>query len=430
MFCHKCGAQIAEGAAFCHKCGTKVVYADTDQQSADASTPVIEPQTEINQQVPAPPVYTDTALNSESDFKMLVNSQIDTVAIDSGSDQQQPEISFMEPETQTNQLSAMLTKITPESKTRVINLVCKLTGFGLAEANALIEKTPVLLKTGVTPTEAESMKEAFIKVGANVIFTDQNGKFVEISAHHEEYGAAVDDNSSSGQEKRAFVIGQTGEMSDQPPKETLDGKESPAAHKSSKFKIWWSNCSTGKKALTVAVALLVGIFVLYVLVSFLREFGYLLLGIAIIGGFVLTLTTGSEKEKIETRKAIVQMVIAIVLITAVVLVVVFKPDFITNIFQPGAEVRNAYLTQYSDEVTIEEAFDNFFSNGKWSTYKSEGYSYVVFTGTCEYNNEPSDARITFKITGERFNLDSLDINGEEQNDFVLALMLAKVYEDY
>lgn len=24
MFCHQCGAQIAEGAAFCHKCGAKV----------------------------------------------------------------------------------------------------------------------------------------------------------------------------------------------------------------------------------------------------------------------------------------------------------------------------------------------------------------------------------------------------------------------
>lgn len=24
MFCHKCGTQIAEGAAFCHRCGTKV----------------------------------------------------------------------------------------------------------------------------------------------------------------------------------------------------------------------------------------------------------------------------------------------------------------------------------------------------------------------------------------------------------------------
>ena len=26
MFCHKCGAQMVEGAVFCHKCGTKAVY--------------------------------------------------------------------------------------------------------------------------------------------------------------------------------------------------------------------------------------------------------------------------------------------------------------------------------------------------------------------------------------------------------------------
>lgn len=28
MFCHKCGTQIAEGAAFCHRCGAKVVHED------------------------------------------------------------------------------------------------------------------------------------------------------------------------------------------------------------------------------------------------------------------------------------------------------------------------------------------------------------------------------------------------------------------
>ena len=32
MFCHKCGAQIADGADFCHKCGTKVVYENTEAQ--------------------------------------------------------------------------------------------------------------------------------------------------------------------------------------------------------------------------------------------------------------------------------------------------------------------------------------------------------------------------------------------------------------
>lgn len=44
MFCHKCGAQIAEGAAFCQKCGTKVVHTDDIQQPMDTTTPIAEPQ--------------------------------------------------------------------------------------------------------------------------------------------------------------------------------------------------------------------------------------------------------------------------------------------------------------------------------------------------------------------------------------------------
>lgn len=32
MFCHKCGAPIAEGAVFCEKCGTRVLYTDAGPQ--------------------------------------------------------------------------------------------------------------------------------------------------------------------------------------------------------------------------------------------------------------------------------------------------------------------------------------------------------------------------------------------------------------
>lgn len=101
-----------------------------------------------------------------------------------------------------------------------------------------------------------------------------------------------------------------------------------------------------------------------------------------------------------------------------------------GIIKPGIGVRNAYLTEYSDKVTIEEAFDNFFSKGKWSTYKDESYTYVAFNGVCEYAGEPADVRITFKITGENFRVNSMDLNGIEQSDFILALMLEKIYEEY
>ena len=44
MFCHKCGAQIAEGSAFCQKCGSKVAYADTAQEPINAPMPDIKAQ--------------------------------------------------------------------------------------------------------------------------------------------------------------------------------------------------------------------------------------------------------------------------------------------------------------------------------------------------------------------------------------------------
>ena len=44
MFCHKCGAQMIEGAAFCPKCGTKAVHTDDNQQPMNTATPIVEPQ--------------------------------------------------------------------------------------------------------------------------------------------------------------------------------------------------------------------------------------------------------------------------------------------------------------------------------------------------------------------------------------------------
>ena len=51
MFCHKCGAQMVEGAAFCPKCGTKAVHTDDDQQPKSTATPIVKPQ-QVDAEVP------------------------------------------------------------------------------------------------------------------------------------------------------------------------------------------------------------------------------------------------------------------------------------------------------------------------------------------------------------------------------------------
>lgn len=122
--------------------------------------------------------------------------------------------------------------------------------------------------------------------------------------------------------------------------------------------------------------------------------------------------------------------VAFILIFAVSILEYALPGSLQRITKPGVEVRGSYLTEYSETVTIEEAFDNFFDNGKWSTYESEGYSYVAFTGACEYLGERADVRLTFKITGELFGVDNLDVNGQAQSDIMMYALLSKVYEEY
>lgn len=121
---------------------------------------------------------------------------------------------------------------------------------------------------------------------------------------------------------------------------------------------------------------------------------------------------------------------ASILIAAAIVWDCVSPGSLQNMAVPGIEVRGAYLSQYSTKVTIEEAFENFFDNCKWTKYKSEGYTYVAFTGTCLYLDERADVRIVFKVTGEKFIVDSLDINGQTRSNLILYGMLSKVYEDY
>jgi hypothetical protein len=100
---------------------------------------------------------------------------------------------------------------------------------------------------------------------------------------------------------------------------------------------------------------------------------------------------------------------------------------IIQVIEPGSEVRNSYLTQYSSSRTIEDAFDDYFGEGEWSTYDKEGSSYVTFSGTCTIDNERADIKITFKIMVEHFVVDSLEINGR-LNNLMITSILDAVYK--
>lgn len=67
MFCHKCGAQIAEGAGFCHKCGTKVMNSEGFIQTEVAATKMEQEQITSNISVQT---------NASDSFKEFVDNHV------------------------------------------------------------------------------------------------------------------------------------------------------------------------------------------------------------------------------------------------------------------------------------------------------------------------------------------------------------------
>lgn len=200
----------------------------------------------------------------------------------------------------------------------------------------------------------------------------------------------------------------------------------PEEKQPSRFQLWWMRAQMIEKIFFV-----LGIIVAVILIIvFLNAFWEILAAILVIVVVIVAFVTGSKEDRSEIRRFILKGAAVLLAIGVIAYVAVVNQDFFVNLVQPGIEVRGSYLTHYSEDVTVEEAFDNFFDNPKWSTYQEDGYTYVVFTGACEYLGERADARITFQITGEQFRTEQLDLNGVEQNDLILYAMLAKIYEEY
>lgn len=114
-------------------------------------------------------------------------------------------------------------------------------------------------------------------------------------------------------------------------------------------------------------------------------------------------------------------VVGILLLFIVVCVMVHKP---------GKDVREACLDYYSSSVTVEEAFDSFFEDGKWSEHKEDGDTYVVFTGKCSYLDETVKVKIRFRIDDDYFYFANMEMNGQPQADIISEALFDRIYESY
>jgi large subunit ribosomal protein L7/L12 len=58
---------------------------------------------------------------------------------------------------------------TGDRKIDVIKTICQLTGLGLAEVKALVDRVPSTIKSGIGADEAERIKAKLAKLGARVV---------------------------------------------------------------------------------------------------------------------------------------------------------------------------------------------------------------------------------------------------------------------
>lgn len=116
-------------------------------------------------------------------------------------------------------------------------------------------------------------------------------------------------------------------------------------------------------------------------------------------------------------------------VLAIVLFVVAISGGIGNSMVDG--VKNAYLNSYSSEITIGQAFGEFFANPSWESYSENGTDYVKFAGECTYYGETALMVIVFEyMENDWFKVDSIKLNGEYLSELEESVILEVIYDSY
>lgn len=92
-------------------------------------------------------------------------------------------------------------------------------------------------------------------------------------------------------------------------------------------------------------------------------------------------------------------------------------------------ISSSYLTQYSEEVTIGEAFDAFFADGSWETHSDGAMEYIDYSGNCLLGEEDVNVVIRFWKSDEQFKVENVFINGNEISVITETALFEAIYNN-
>lgn len=129
--------------------------------------------------------------------------------------------------------------------------------------------------------------------------------------------------------------------------------------------------------------------------------------------------------KKKSKLPVILISVAVVAVVAVVALVLIFGDSNVSI------VKDGYLTEYSEKITVGEAFDDYFASPEWKAFESEeGKDIVEFNGKCEYDGEEVDVCLQFTVDVEdgKFEITYADKNGVKMSMLQLVGLLNSVYD--
>lgn len=92
-----------------------------------------------------------------------------------------------------------------------------------------------------------------------------------------------------------------------------------------------------------------------------------------------------------------------------------------------ASVKNGHLSGWPD-VEIGDAFEDFFANTEWESFKEDGDTIVEFRGECTWYDESADAKIQFTVEDDEFEITYFRIGEDTLNSIEMVAVLAKIME--
>lgn len=131
----------------------------------------------------------------------------------------------------------------------------------------------------------------------------------------------------------------------------------------------------------------------------------------------------NPENALKGKNRYAKLIIVGIILVAVYMIFIKKDKYIEA-------VKEGYMVGYED-VEIGDAFDKFFINEKWDSYKLKNGKHVVeFSGTRAGNKEVK-AIIKFVVDAdaEEFELSSVRINGEKYDRFTSLIAVQCILEE-